>query len=61
MWALIVEELGLDQEWQWVSGSQVVPACMTRVMAIPAVNEFIKRSMPWLAAAPPAYEGMHEA
>jgi hypothetical protein len=50
MWALIVEALGVEAHLQWVSGSILVTAGITRVMARPC-----------LAAAPPAYEGKHRA
>lgn len=54
MWALIVQALGLDPGWQWVSASLVVAAAITRVMALPAVEAFLRRYVPWLAAEPTA-------
>ena len=51
MWALIVEALGLP-DWAWVTTSLAVAAGITRVMALPAVEVFLRRFVPWLAAAP---------
>lgn len=53
MWAVVVEAIGLDKDWQWVSASLVATAAITRVMALPAVEEFLRRFFPWLAAEPP--------
>lgn len=53
MWALIVQTLGLDEDWQWVSASLAVTAGITRVMAIPAVNVWLARFLPWLAPEDP--------
>lgn len=50
MWALIVEAIGLDPGWQWVAGSLTVTGAITRVMALPAVETFLRRFVPWLAA-----------
>lgn len=56
MWAVIVETLGLNPEWQWVASSLVVTAGFTRLMAIPAVEEWLTRYVltRWLAADPDA-------
>lgn len=51
MWGLIVATLGLP-DWAWVSASLVVAAGITRVMALPQVEAFLRRFLPWLAAAP---------
>jgi predicted permease len=53
MWALIVETIGLDPSWQWVSASLAVTGAVTRVMAVPAVNEFLARFLPFLAPDEP--------
>lgn len=52
MWALIVAGLGLDPEWQWVSASLVVTGGITRLMAIPAVEDWLSHFFPFLAADP---------
>lgn len=52
MWAVLVEAAGLDTRWQWVSASLVVTAAVARVMAVPAVEVFLRRFVPWLAADP---------
>ena len=49
-WALIVEALGVDQTIPWVATSLAVTAAITRVMALPAVNEWLARFLPFLAA-----------
>lgn len=51
MWAFVVEALGLP-DWAWVGASLAVAAGITRVMALPAVEVFLRRFVPWLAAAP---------
>lgn len=52
MWGVVVEALGLDREWQWVSASLVITAAITRTMALPAVEAWLQRFVPWLAAQP---------
>lgn len=52
MWAVIVETIGLDPSWQWVSASLAVTGAVTRVMALPAVDDFLARFVPWLATQP---------
>lgn len=54
MWALIVEALGVDETLPWVAASLAVTGGITRVMAIPAVNEWLTKYVPWLAATPTA-------
>lgn len=51
MWGLIVAALGLP-DWAWVSTSLAVAAGITRVMALPGVEEFLNQWFPWLAANP---------
>ena len=48
-WALIVQAAGLDAGIEWVATSLVVAAGITRVMALPAVDDLIRRFVPWLA------------
>ena len=50
MWGLIVEAAGVDATLPWVAASLAVTAAITRVMAIPAVNAWLGRYVPWLAA-----------
>ena len=52
MWALIVGALGLDETLPWVAASLAVTGGITRVMAIPEVNAWLARWVPWLAAEP---------
>jgi hypothetical protein len=54
MWALVVNELGLNTDWQWVSISLAVTGGLTRLMALPTVEEFFKRFLPILSAEPKA-------
>jgi len=51
MWPLVVQALGLP-DWAWVSASLAVAAGVTRLMALPAVEVWLRRFVPWLAAAP---------
>lgn len=44
---------GIDA-WPVVVQALVVTAGITRVLALPGVNDFLARFVPWLAAAPPA-------
>ena len=54
MWALMVEAMGLDETLPWVAASLAVTGGITRVMAIPAVNHWLARFIPFLAASGPA-------
>lgn len=54
MWALLVQELHLSTDWQWVSISLAVTGGVTRLLAMPQVEEFLKRFLPFLAAEPAA-------
>lgn len=51
-WAIVVEAMNLDPGLAWVSASLAVAAAITRVMAIPQVEQFFERFFPWLAADP---------
>lgn len=55
---VVLATTGLDTT---VYGAQVlaVAAAVTRVLALPAVNQFITVWLPWLAAAPSAPTGRH--
>lgn len=48
-WALIIQALGLGPDVPWVATSLLVAAGVTRVMALPAVDDLIRRFAPWLA------------
>lgn len=50
MWGVVVQALGLDPSWQWVSASLVVTGAITRVMALPDVEAFLRHFLPFLAA-----------
>lgn len=49
-WVIIVKTLGLDETVPWVAGSIAIAGAITRVLAIPAVNEWLNRFFPWLSA-----------
>lgn len=51
-WALVIEAAGVDQTGSVVAATVAVAAGVTRVMAIPQVNDLIKQFAPWLAPAP---------
>lgn len=55
MWALVVQAAGLP-DWAWVSTSVAVAGGITRVMALPSVEVFLRRFLPFLAAAPKSPE-----
>jgi hypothetical protein len=52
MLPVIVGASGLDQSAPAVAGALAISAAITRVMALPAVEAFLQRFIPWLAAAP---------
>lgn len=52
MWAVIVETIGLDPGVEWVAASLAVTGAMTRVMALPAVEAWLSKFAPFLAAEP---------
>ena len=52
MLPLLVGASGLDEQVPAVAGAVAVAAGVTRVMALPAVEAFLQRFVPWLAAAP---------
>lgn len=49
---LIIDASGLDEAAAPVAGAIAISAGITRVMALPAVEGFLRRWAPWLAAAP---------
>lgn len=49
----VVEATGLEPEvYPWLAGLLAVAASITRVMALPQVEDFLRRFAPWLAADP---------
>lgn len=48
-WALIIQAAGIDPGLEWAATSLTVAAAITRVMALPAVDDLIRRFVPWLA------------
>jgi hypothetical protein len=48
-WGLIIEAAGIDPGLEWASTSLAIAAGITRVMALPAVDDLIRRFAPWLA------------
>lgn len=51
MWGLIVVTLDLP-DWAWVGTSVAVAGGITKVMAMPGVETWLRRFLPFLAAAP---------
>jgi hypothetical protein len=50
---ILVQQVGLDPEQiPWLAVPLAVAAVVTRVMSSPAVETFLRRFVPWLAAAP---------
>lgn len=52
MLPLLVNATGLDQTAPLIAGALTVSAALTRVMALPAVETWLRRFVPWLAADP---------
>lgn len=48
-WALIIEAAGIDPGLEWASVSLAVAAGITRVMALPAVDNLLRTFVPFLA------------
>lgn len=51
MWGVVVQAAGLPG-WSWVAISLAVAAGITRVMALPDVEVFLRKFLPFLSAAP---------
>jgi hypothetical protein len=56
LWGGIVTTLGLDPNVGWVSLSLAITAGVTKVMAIPGVEEWLQRYLPFLSAKPKPVE-----
>lgn len=46
---VVVHELGVESV-PWVAGALVVIGGVTRVLAMPGVNDWLRQYVPWLAA-----------
>ncbi|SFM72171.1 hypothetical protein SAMN05421671_3140 [Pimelobacter simplex] len=53
MLPLLVQASGLDDTWAPVAGALAIAGAITRIMALPVVEDFLARFVPWLAAEPP--------
>lgn len=51
LWPILIATLDLPQ-WAWVGGATAVAAGITRLMAVPEVEQFLRRFFPFLSAAP---------
>lgn len=60
MWAVIVETIGLDSTLPWVAASLTATGALTRVMTLPAVEDWLARFLPWLATGVHTEEAAHE-
>lgn len=55
---VVVDQTGLKvEDWPWLAIPLGVAAIVTRVMAVPQVEMFLRRWFPWLAAAPGTVNG----
>jgi len=52
MLPLLVDAAGLDETAPVVAGVPAVAAAITRILALPAVEDFLEKFIPWLAAEP---------
>lgn len=52
MLPVIVDASGADETLPAVGGALFIAGGVTRVMALPAVEQFLQRFVPWLAASP---------
>lgn len=50
MLPLLVAASGLDETLAPVAGALAIAGAITRVMALPAVDAFLARFLPWLAS-----------
>lgn len=50
---IITAQLGLDADkLPWLAVPLAIAAAVTRILAIPAVEDFLQRFLPWLSAVP---------
>ncbi len=50
MFPLIVDASGVGEGVAWVAVGTAISGAVTRIMALPQVNDFLRRFVPWLAA-----------
>lgn len=50
MFPFIVEASGVPEGAAWVVVGTAISGAVTRIMALPQVNDFLRRFIPWLAA-----------
>lgn len=60
LWPVIARELSVDAAIPWVAASLAVSAGVTRLTAQPAVEAWLNRYVPWLAADPRPEKGIGE-
>lgn len=51
-WGVVVAAAGVDPEAPFIATSLAVAAAVTRILALPDVDTFLGRFLPWLASAP---------
>lgn len=51
-WSVVVQALGLDTTWQWVTVATAIAAGITRLLALPQTEYMLHNYFPWLAATP---------
>lgn len=55
----LVNAAGLDETAPWVAGLLAVGSAITRIMALPEVEVFLRRFLPFLAAEPKSEPARH--
>ncbi|WP_345264759.1 hypothetical protein [Nocardioides nanhaiensis] len=56
VWGLVIEAAGVDPSLPVVATSIAVAGAITRVLALPGVDDLLARLVPWLATEPPSDE-----
>lgn len=46
----LIETTGVDEATPWVAASLAVSGAVTRIMALPGVETWLRKWVPWLAA-----------
>jgi hypothetical protein len=59
VWSLIVEAAGVDPGLPVVAATIAVATAVTRIMALPGVNNLFDRFAPWLLPEPRALDEDH--
>lgn len=52
IWGLIIEAANVDSTAPVVAATLAVAGAITRILAVPGVEQWLRRFFPWLAAAP---------